>query len=383
VKRAISILLSLCLGFFVASGALSVVDDSLQIIFGSYILSLFSGILSFFAILTVLVVYVLMVFLPMIPKRVFVPLAIVYLACLLAFFPVIIYGGDDWLRLTQKVDWVVSLCQVVVGLGMLYWLWGGWKFRWPLVEEKYLRDNRFSWRNLIVFLSINVFVLLPAIGIYLFFCTSLAVNHFTAGFLTLHPGGLAAEVRQYVRSDGKMIELVPMAHIADADFYEKISGSFPTNSIVLMEGVSDERNLMTHGISYARAAHSLGLVEQKKVFKPQGKIVVADVDVDQFSTNTIALLNLAMLFHAKGVNPETVGAWTKYSPPPNFLTQLDDDIVRKRNEHLLEQLQAELPKSDIIIVPWGAGHMPGIASAIETNGFHLAKTEEIMVIRFR
>lgn len=365
-----------------ASGALSLVDDSLQLLFGCYLLSIFSGILTFFAIGTILVVYVLMGFLPMIPKRVFVPIALFYLACFFAFFPVAIYGGEDWMRRVQVLDWVSSFGAVVIGLGLLYWLWGRWKFRWLLVEAQHLGDSRFSWRNLAVFLAINVFALLPVIGVYLFFCTSLAVSHFTEGFLALHPGGLAAEVRHYVRSDGKTIELVPMAHVADADFYERISSSFPTNSIVLMEGVSDERNLLTHGISYARAAHSLGLAEQQKVFKPQGKIVVADIDVDQFSTNTIALLNLAMLVHAKGVNPETMAAWTQYSPPPNFLTLLDDDVIRKRNEHLLEQLRAELPESDIIIIPWGAGHMPGIASAIEKDGFHLAKTEEYTVIRF-
>jgi hypothetical protein len=382
VKKAISILLSLCLGLFVVSGAVSVVDDSVQLLFGRYFLSVFSGILSFFAILTALAVYFLMGFSPMIPKRVILPVAFFYLTGILAIIPVAIYAGENWMRVCQQLDWVVSFCSVVLGLGILYWFWGGWKFRWPFVEEKHLGDNHFSWRHLSVFLLINVFVLLPAIGIYMFFCIALAVNHFTAGFLALHPGGLSAQVRQYVRSDGKMIELVPMAHIADASFYEKISSSFPTNSIILMEGVTDESNLLTHGISYKRMAHSMGLAEQRQVFKPQGKIVMADIDVDQFSTNTINALNVAMLVHTKGVNADTMAAWAQYSPPPNFLTQLDDDIVRKRNEHLLEELRAELPESDIIIVPWGAGHMPGIASAIQKDGFHLAKTEEYTVIQF-
>jgi len=319
----------------------------------------------------------------MIPKRIFLPVTLFYLAVLLATFPVAIYGTGDLMRSALELDWVTSICQTVLGLAMLYRLWGGWKFRWPLVEDKHLGDSRFSWRNLSLFALINIFVLLPAIGIYLFFCVSLVVGHFTAGFLALHPGSLNARVRQYVRSDGKTIELVPMAHVADASFYQELSQSFPTNSIVLMEGVTDERNLLTNGISYQRMAHSLGLVEQKKIFKPQGKIVRADVDVDQFTTNTLAVLNLAMLFHTKGVNPETIMAWSQYSPPPNLMTLLDDDLLRKRNEHLLETLKMELPRSDIIIIPWGAGHMPGIASAIEKDGFHLAKTEEYTVIRFR
>jgi hypothetical protein len=383
VKRAISILLSVCLGLFVVSGALSVVDDSLQLFFGRYFLSFFSGTLSFLAILATLLVYLLMGFFPMIPKRVFVPIALLYLLGFLGMFPVAIYTGDNWMRSCLVLDWIISICQVVLGLGILYWLWGGWKFRWLLVEDKHLGENRFSWRHLIVFALINVFVLLPVIGIYFFSCTALAVDHFTAGFLALHPGSLEARVKQYVRSDGKRIELVPMAHVADADFYYRISTSFPTNSIVLMEGVTDEQNLLPHGISYQRMARSLGLAEQQKVFKPRGTVIRADVDVDQFTTNTIALLNLAMLIHTKGINAETMMAWAQYSPPPDFLTQLDDDIVRKRNKHLLKQLQAELPESDIIIIPWGAGHMPGIASAIEKDGFHLDRTDEYTVIRFR
>ncbi len=382
MKRAISILLSLCLGLFVASAVVSVVDDSLQLLFGLHFLVAFSAILSILAILTALAVYVLMGIFPMIPKRVFLPVTLFYWIGFLAAFPIAIYGGADFMRRGLQADWVISLCQVILGLGILYWLWGGWKFRWPLVEDKYLGDGRFSWRNLSSFYLANVFVLAPAIFIYFFLCASLAVNHFTAGFLALHPGGLIARVRQYVRSDGKTVELVPMAHVADANFYRKISNSFPTNSVVLMEGVTDERNLLTNGLSYKRVAHSLGLAEQQKVFKPRGELVMADIDVDQFSTNTIDLLNLAMLIHTKGFNAETAMELSQYTPPPNFMEQLDADIVGKRNQHLLEILKTELPQSDIIIVPWGAGHMPGISDAIQKEGFHLAGTEEYTVIQF-
>ena len=66
-------------------------------------------------------------------------------------------------------------------------------------------------------------------------------------------------MRKYIRHDGKTILLVPMAHIGEADFYQTLSQSFPTNSIVLMEGVSDDQNLLTNNISYKRMAANLGL----------------------------------------------------------------------------------------------------------------------------
>ena len=112
------------------------------------------------------------------------------------------------------------------------------------------------------------------------------------------------QTRKYVRDDGKTIHLFPMAHVAEADFYQKISQTFPTNSLILMEGVTDEKNLLTNKISYDRMAKTLGLAEQHEKFAPtRGEMVDADVDVSQFSTNTLTLLNLVMLVHAQGLNP--------------------------------------------------------------------------------
>jgi hypothetical protein len=382
VKKTIFIFLNLYLGLFIASGIISVADDSLVLLFGTYFLTAISGIFSFFAALAAPVVYILMGLTRMIPKRVFMPIALFYLAGFLISFPAIIYSGGDWTRRGWQWDWVMSLCQVILGLGIVFYLRGGWKIRWPLMENKYLAGGTFSWKNLSLFALANAFILFPTIVVYLVLCGVLAIDHFTAGFLTVRPGGLTVHVRQYARSDGKKVELVPMAHVADAAFYRTISQSFPTNSVVLMEGVTDRHNLLTNGISYKRMAHSLRLTEQKKEFKPQGKLVNADIDVDEFSTNTINVLNLVLLFHAKGMNAETAMQLATYSPPPSIQQQLLDDLIYKRNEHLLEKLQDELLESDVIIIPWGAGHMPGIAQAIQKDGFHLTGTEDYTIIRF-
>lgn len=382
MKQTISIVLNLCLGLFLVSGIVSVVDDSLRLLWDLNLLTVISGILSCAAFLTGVVVYGLMALTPMIPKRVFLPVTLFPVVGMLITLPAMIYGGDDWVRRGLQLDWVTSLGQVIVGLVILYWLWGEWKFRWALVPDKYLGNRRFSWRNLFLFVLANVCVALPAVAAYFIVCASLAVSHFTAGFLTVRPGGLTSHVRQYARSDGKEIELVPMAHVGDADFYKKLSDSFPTNSIVLMEGVTDEKHLLTNGISYKRMARTLGLSEQKEEFKPKAELVRADVDVDQFSTNTIDMLNMAMLVHAKGLNAETLMTLAQYSPPADVEQQLFDDLLSKRNQHLLKTLQSELPQSDLIIIPWGAGHMPEIAKSIEKDGFHLTGSKEYTVIRF-
>ena len=131
------------------------------------------------------------------------------------------------------------------------------------------------------------------------------MSHFTDGFLTLRPGGLILQSRKYVREDGKTIVLFPMSHIADADFYQAMAHSVSSNSIVLMEGVTDEENLLTNRFSYKRAAKALGLAEQHDDLNiRQGELVRADVDVQDFSSNTIAMLNLVALVHSRGLNPE-------------------------------------------------------------------------------
>jgi hypothetical protein len=72
-----------------------------------------------------------------------------------------------------------------------------------------------------------------------------------------------------------------------------------------------------------------------------------------------------------------------YSPPPHFEEQLFNDLLRKRNQHLLEEIHPHLSQSDNVMVPWGMAHMPEISKEIQKSGFRLNETREYMVIRFR
>jgi len=379
MKNLVAILLSLCLALFLVDAVVSLLDDSLILFFGLHIFSLVRGLVAIFGALMALGVYGLIGLTPMVPKRLFLPIPLFHLALILVSFPFAIYCYGQ----LQQLAVGVSACQVIVGLGILYWSQGGFKLRWPLVPESRLGIRRFSWWNLSVFTLVNVFVLLPAVIVYFFFCAGMAVNHFSDGFMALHPGGITVQARKYVRSDGKAIQLFPMSHVADADFYEKVLQALPTNSIILMEGVTDEKNLLTNGISYERMADALGLAEQKKKFSPcTGEIVHADVDVDQFSPDTIACLNLVMLVHSKGLNPKNLQQLLQYSPSPQTVKLLVDDLLTRRNQHLADEIQSHLSQSENIIVPWGIAHMPGIAKEIEMSGFHLDETQEYMLIRF-
>jgi uncharacterized protein YbaP (TraB family) len=73
----------------------------------------------------------------------------------------------------------------------------------------------------------------------------------------------------------------------------------------------------------------------------------------------------------------------EFSAPPDFEQQLFDDLLRKRNRRLLEEIQSRLSESENLIVPWGAAHMPEIAREIHQSGFRLEQAREYTAIRFR
>ena len=379
LARVGALLLSLCLGLFLLDGLAAVLDDGVVCLGGSHAFSVPRGILSFFTGLMAIGLYGLMALTPKVPKRLFLPIPLFLLAGVLAVFPFAIYCYG---RL-PLVALVASVAEFGLGLLLLARAQGGLKFRWPLVPASRLGTRLFSWKNLAGFILANVFFLVPVILIYLFLCTSMAVNHFTAGFMSLRPGGLTVHVKKYVRADGKVIELFPMAHVADAGFYRQVAKTFPTNSIILLEGVTDEKNLLTNKLSYQRMAKSLGLAEQKAEFAPdRGNAVRADVDVSRFTPETIACLNLITLAHTKGLDSQMLQQLVQNPFPPGFEETLFHDILTKRNEHLLGEIQSRLAQSDNLMVPWGAAHMPFISGEIEKSGFRPTESHEYSLIRF-
>jgi len=377
LRKPVAFLLSLYLGLFLADAVVSLLDDSLNLFFGVHVLSVLRSSIFLPGFLLSILIYGLIGLLPMIPKRLFLPIILFNPAAILAVIPVEIFFHSR----VHQFCWFLSLCQLLCGLGVLHLVQGGFKFPWLLFPENRLNTGGFSWWNLSSFLLVNVFVLTPVLISYLVFALSLAVERSTDGFLKLRPAGVEAQSRSYVRDDGKTIQLYPMSHIANAGFYRDISQAFPADSIILQEGVSDRKHLLKNGISYKRMATALGLSEQTKEFKPgRGKIVRADVDVDQFAPGTIDLLNRIMLIYAKGLTAENLRVLLQN---PVDQDQLWDDLLRKRNQHLLEEIHSRLLQTNHIVVPWGAGHMPELAREILKSGFHLESARDYALVPFR
>lgn len=73
VRQLLAIVLSLCLGLFLADAVVSLADDSLILLFGIHDLRVMREMTGLFALAMAIVVYGLMGLAPMIPKRLFLP----------------------------------------------------------------------------------------------------------------------------------------------------------------------------------------------------------------------------------------------------------------------------------------------------------------------
>jgi hypothetical protein len=378
-RKAVAVLMSLLLWLFLANGIVSVLDDVCVLGLGRHVFSGINGLVEFLLLPVMVLSYGLVGLTPVVPKRVVVPLVAFTLLTMLAALPVITF----WYGQLVLFDLICSFLVALLALWIIHRLNGGWKTGWWPVSEKHLGTRSFSWKNLSLFVLINVFVVAPVSLAFVAGCASVAVNHFTEGFMSLRPGGLYVQARKYARDDGKTVLLFPMAHIAESDFYRNVTQTVSSNSVVLLEGVTDEKNLLVHGISYKRAAKTLHLAEQHEVFKPkQGDLVHADVDVSEFSSNTIVALNLVALIHVQGLNLQTLSALLAYTPTEEMEQQLFGDLLLRRNQHVIQVLQSRLADADSFVIPWGAAHMPGLSHEIEKAGFHVVETRDFVTIRF-
>jgi len=376
-RPVLAIVLSVVLGFFLVCGVVSFLSATESLLLHRRDLELVDGLLTLLLMLTGVLTYCLLGFFPEIPKRWFVPLCLFAPAVPIVILPLLIYFH----AYTSWIDLGVATAHLLLGLLILRRLRGNPSFVWPLVPTEKLVRRKFSWTNLAGVALAPVLVLLPVALLYCAFSAKLALEHFTDGFARLHPGGITMQVREYAREDGRKITLVPMSHVGETDFYQDVAASFPDDAVVLMEGVSDNGHLLDVHSNYSRMADSVGGVEQVKVFKPRGHLVPADVDMSSFSPASLEMLKTVLMLHAKGVTPETLPYLMKPTTP-GLEKVLLDDILTKRNHHLLGVIQEWLPQAQTIIVPWGAAHMAETAREIQKLGFRQTGSREYTAIRF-
>ncbi|MBL9189898.1 MAG: hypothetical protein JNK23_20630 [Opitutaceae bacterium] len=375
---------------FLICGAVSFFGEIFHLVFGREELAIVAGLGVLAMLLTGLVLFGLMALIPRIPKRFFLPISLYLPVTATAILPLFVY----FIEHASLILSGLFLGQVVLGLLCLHRWHEGLRVNWPLFPARRLVEKNFSWSNLVGVGALGLFLILPALALYSAFSAKLTVEHLSAGFVGLRPSGISMQVRSYLRSDGKKIMLMPMSHVADAAFYEALGAAMPESSVVLMEGVTDtaqaakrpgvtnpRRSSSSHS-GYSRAASLIGGVEQRDFFKPRGTIVAADLDMRDFSPPTLGVLKSVTLINEKGLTRETLPLVLK-PMPPSWDKHLLDDLITKRNRHLLGVIGQHLPTSDMIVVPWGAAHMPEIHREILKLGFQVVETKDYTAIRFR
>ena len=138
----------------------------------------------------------------------------------------------------------------------------------------------------------------------------------------------------------------------------------------------------------AELAEQLDLVVQEPVSRHYEEapgdwphILRRDMDVSEFSDETVNFIRKAGAFADAFDDPEAM--LEKLQDPSSFPQASETvmhDILTRRNERLLGEIEAALSDYERVVVPWGALHMPWIEQQIEELGFERTDSRQRLFI---
>ncbi len=205
-----------------------------------------------------------------------------------------------------------------------------------------------------------------------------------------------------------------MIHVGEKNYYDDLARSVaPGRTIVLAEGVSDDRELLRNRFDYGRVANFLGLASQERMlFRgrlieeekfdaprpcPKGAgekapaqetdILRADLDVSAFRPPTILVLNA--IGKQLRESPSflqgfmALNAWAEKNITPEMNEVIVDDILHRRNREVIRHLGKALECYDTVVIPWGALQMKEIEEEVLNRGFTLREERERVSIDTR
>ncbi len=266
-------------------------------------------------------------------------------------------------------------------VGLAFWLW--WEVRRMPEASAGFSVRRFF--GLTGVLVVGSAAILVGGGWTL---ASQAVAEGSSGFVRLGLSGVELEEREFARA-GQRVRLVGMMHIGRSDFYREVHASLGDKErvIVLLEGVTDREGVLEGRFSYGRVAKMLGLTSQETsglqrsepvAGNEPGKVAQvdyrhADVDVAGFSPLTLDCLRaMAEMFREPGVKSAMKMMTAPDSPfrRPGAEEAIARDLIERRNAHVLGEIRRALKEGEVVVVvPWGAMHLPGIEAELVAEGF--------------
>ncbi len=372
------------IGFALDAG-ISVVDELARVESGVASLSPLRAGVALAVLLAALPNFFLLALEPRLPKKILLPPIAFLVWCALGAYPLPI-GFDS----TAASGLALSEIQ----LGLAVAVFGAIRLRstsrrW-LLHESDLPDARRRLSYTLRFALATALIAPPLLVGTALLSLLAQIERVTAGFVTFDLAGIHSTSREYQR-EGRRIDLVGMAHIAEDSAYLDLFESFAGESTLLLEeGVSDVSSLIGEGISYETIANRIGLGVQPSfqallaqtaasgASAQRPDIRNADVDARVFSSETIALLAAAARMYQ---SDQLAAALAQFQADLEALgpeaTQIAfRDLIENRNSHLLDEIRTGLDDYQRIVVPWGALHLPGIEAAILDWGFELTASSQ-------
>jgi hypothetical protein len=322
---------------------------------------------------------------PRLPVAVFLPLAIVTLWLGFGMAPLPLWISSP--RALSTTGVVIQLAAVALAFAVVRARNGGRGLWFGAASPE---RPAFAWRHSLAF-GAGLFSLGPiAVVGYTAVAIATSIQIVTGGFVHFDLAGVSLGDRHYRRGD-REIRLVGMMHVGDPARYRALVCTFEREStIVLAEGVSDREGRLAASLQYGKVAEALGLAQQQDlrsylvdadedaVEPPEWPVVRhADVDASTFSPATIEMIRWAgQVWGARDVASalELILHAARESDPEQGQAFFAD-VLDRRNEHLVGEIERALGEYERVVVPWGALHLPGIERTVLGWGYEETSRE--------
>lgn len=381
---------------FGIDATISTIDGALYLAAGAHVLLTVRNLVAYSVLAFALPMLVALVFVPHLPKRIFLPPVLYVFWANIYPWPLLV------VRTSAVADLLFNMLQLSVFAVALFQVWrrtGRLRLRASDLPVK-----RHLVRRTFIAFGATFCAALVAVPVLAGFVIAASIERQTEGYLRFTSKGVEARETTLTKGD-RTVRLIGMVHIGDGDFYRDLFASFPRQSLVLVEGVSDEKGRLTRSFSYDGVARAMGLASQvdvqaawigkaarsgvagEDVYAATGRadVIDADVDVSQFSDVTIRFLNdVGSIYGSKSVW-QALGRIDamddRYSDKE--VAAVFHDIIDRRNAEVVATFDREVAAHPLIVIPWGAQHMPGIEKALKERGFAVQSRRGIPVVDYR
>lgn len=175
------------------------------------------------------------------------------------------------------------------------------------------------------------------------------------------------------------VYVLSLLHYADRSFYDKMIQKIPLDSsLILLEGIRDEKRLMGTSIPYPEEKY--GMTSQFGTFtnwiESRYNFAQSDIDVSELESD---LQNYTIHNFKEGSILDKILA----SPEDRILAdKLEKKSFDLRNEHLIQVFDSLRNQKKTIVFTWGAIHTPFILKSLKERGYSETSTFEEKAIAF-